>query len=296
MTVALVTGATGFTGSHLVRRLLAASYTVHVVVRPASDLEPLASVRDQLVVHVHDGSTAHLTAILQAAAPAVVFHLAALVLTGHTPATLVPLLESNLVFATQLVEAMVSAGVSQLINTGSYWQHYEGQDYNPVNLYAATKQAFEAILQYYLEAAELKAITLVLFDSYGPADPRPKLFNLLAQAARTGEVLALTPGEQLLDLVHVEDVAEAFLCAHRYLRTLELHAHERYAVTSGRHLTLKEVVAIYERESGLRLLVRWGGRAYREREVMIPWSGGRALPGWQPQIRLEEGIGKLSEH
>ena len=71
---------------------------------------------------------------------------------------------------------MKEVGVKILVNTGTSWQHYENKDYSPVNLYAATKQSFEAILQYYVEVASLKAITLKLFETYGLDDPRPNFF------------------------------------------------------------------------------------------------------------------------
>ena len=69
-------------------------------------------------------------------------------------------MSSNITFGTQLVEAMVANGCYQFVNTGTSWQHYENDEYNPVNLYAATKQAFEDILRYYVETSALRVITL----------------------------------------------------------------------------------------------------------------------------------------
>ena len=105
------------------------------------------SVRDRIKIYEHDGSTEHLENIIAAANPEIVFHLASLVLAQHQEKDIVPLIQSNVQFGAQLVEAMLQNGVYQLVNTGTFWQHYENQDYNPVCLYAATKQAFETLLQ-----------------------------------------------------------------------------------------------------------------------------------------------------
>jgi nucleoside-diphosphate-sugar epimerase len=62
---------------------------------------------------------------------------------------------------------MQAAGIRRLVNAGTTWQHYLGQVYDPVNLYAATKQAFEAILKFYTSTRDFQAITLELTDTYG---------------------------------------------------------------------------------------------------------------------------------
>lgn len=287
---ALVTGGTGFTGSHLIRKLVAEGWIVHVVVRPNSDLRQLGTDIDRITLHPHDGSTSGLIGIVAIAKPDVVFHLAALVLTQHTPKDVVPLLQSNLVFATQLAEAMAENGVGKMVNTGTFWQHYENSEYAPTCLYAATKQAFEAILQYYVDAKSFKVITLKLFDSYGPRDPRPKLFSMLREAGKSDQVLRMSPGGQLIDLVHIDDVAEAFIVAARRLLSGNVDGHQRYAVSSGNPVNLKDVVSTYEKVANVKLSIQWGGRPYRDREVMLPWNRGDSLPDWKPEISLAEGI------
>ena len=53
-----------------------------------------------------------------------------------------------------------------------------------------------------------------------------------------------------------------------------------YVVSSGKTVTLRELVRRYEKLIGKKLLIDWGARPYREREVMHPWRGGKILPGW----------------
>lgn len=291
-TKVLITGSTGFIGSHLTRHLVSFNCDVQIVVRPTSNLEILSDCRERLTIHTHDGSTQGMFRIFETATPTIVFHLASLFLAQHQPQDIEPLISSNLIFATQLVEAMVASQVSKFVNTGTAWQNFNQEDYNPACLYAATKQAFEALLSFYLETSKLKAITLKLPDTYGPKDPRKKLFSLLQKNSHNQEMLAMSPGKQLIDLVYIDDVIRAFIAAAERLLAGKVERSESYSVTSGNPISLQELVQCYSTVTGKTLNIQWGGRPYRNREVMRPWQG-KMLPGWQPLVSLEEGIEKL---
>lgn len=288
---ALITGMTGFVGGHLARHLLAEGWQLHGVVRHRSSLE---GIPPHMIVHRHDGRTEGMAQIFQTVQPDVVFHLASLFLAQHSLAEVSGLIESNLLFATQLVEAMTRQGVRHLVNTGTFWQHSGPDGREPVNLYAATKQAFEAILSHYVVSAGLRVITLKLSDTYGPRDPRKKLLPLLLQLAGEGAApLAMSPGEQEMDIVHIEDVVRAFHLAAERLLAGEVAGHEQYAVSSGAPVTLRQLVVLFEQALGRPLPIRWGERSYRPREVMQTWRQGLPLPGWHPAIGLAEGFARL---
>lgn len=286
--VALVTGATGFIGKNLVSRLVREGWQVHIVTRKGSHLPPSLEFA-RVTNHTHDGTTEGMIHLVGEAKPNVVFHLASLFLAQHESKDIEPLILSNILFGSQLLEAMKVNDVRHIVNTGTSWQHYDNQDYSPVCLYAATKQAFDDILSYYTETTPIKAVTLQLFDSYGPNDPRPKLFKLLAKAAKSREVLAMSPGEQLIDLVYIDDVIDAYLCATDLLSNLP-SGHHIFSVSSGEPIPLRELVAIYEKVVGTKLCIDWGMRPYRPREVMRTWDKGKSVAGWHPKVSLFDGI------
>ncbi len=290
---AFVTGATGFVGSHLVRALLEADWEVSVVVRPSSNLDVLAGIRDEITVYEYSGEIQSLMDAISICKPDVVIHVASLFLSEHQPEQIHALIESNILFGNHLLEAMVASDVKNFINTSTSWEHYENKDYSPVNLYAATKRAFQDIMQFYVEAKGIQAITLKLFDTYGADDPRPKLMNLLKRITETGEVLSMSPGEQEIDLVHIDDVVQAYLIATQRLLDDKVRDHETYGVGSGEPISLKELVALIEEETGRKMNIEWGKRQYREREVMHLWSMFSCLNGWAPEVKLIQASKKL---
>ena len=286
---ALITGATGYLGSHLAKRLVQDNWEVHIVTRAAS-LVPEYIGFSKIANHVHDGTTVGMVSCVSAAKPDVVFHLASMVQAQHEPKDIETMLHSNVLFATQLTEAMHANGITNLVNTGTFWQHFDDKNYNPVCLYAATKQAFESILEYYVQVCDLRVVTLLLFDNYGPDDQRLKLFNLLNRASSNGKSLDMSPGDQLIDLVYIDDVVEAYVIAARLLLTGKVKLHERYKVSSGVPIRLRDLVQLYSELSPQPVLANWGARAHRPREVMVPWSKGIPLPDWKPTVSLSDGI------
>jgi len=288
---ALVTGATGFVGAHLTRTLADHGWDVSALVLPMPDVARL----DPRVTPLElDGSTERVIECVRTAAPDVVFHLASLFIAEHTSEQVKPLIEANVLFGAQLLEAMTVAGCDALVNTGTSWQHYDDADYDPVCLYAATKQAFEDLALYYSNARGIRVQTVRLFDTYGPADPRPKLFHALRTAAAEGRALEMSAGDQRIDLVYIDDIVKAFEVAAERALASTPGVSEAWAISSGERLSLRELVERWQSITGRTLEVNWGGRPYRAREVMEPWTGP-VLPGWEPVFTLQGGI-ELMEH
>jgi nucleoside-diphosphate-sugar epimerase len=306
---ALVTGATGFVGSHVARALAASGAEVHALVRPGARLDRVPDLVDVVTFHTVEAHAEQVAAVVADIGPDVTFHLATHFVAEHRPADIDALVESNIAAPTRLADALASGGRGvTFVNAGTAWQHVEGEPYRPKNLYAATKQAFDDVLRHYTERRQLRAVTLNLYDTYGPRDHRGKLLSALVGALRSGEPLAMGSGEQLVDFVHVDDAAIAFLHAADVARdpddgtvptfaissgAISSGAISSGAISSGGPCRVRDVVELLGEVAGHPVPVRWGARPDRPGDMVTPWYAGAPLPGWRPTIGLREGLAAL---
>ena len=291
-----MTGATGYIGSHVLKYLLSKGWEIHVIADSKFGYANIEDVLSKIDLFEYDGDIISLCDYFKRTKADVVFHLAAAVITNYKPEQVPILIQSNIQFGTEILEAMKAAGTKLLVSTGSYWQNYNSDSYNPVDLYAATKEAFEKIVQYYVDAFGISHINLRLFDVYGEDDNRPKLWNLLRNIAGTENSIAVSPGEQKLDLVHINDVCTAYEASYQLLVNEDKCLNNTYGVRTGRLVTLQEAIIILEFSLGKHINVIYGGKPYKEREIMSPCTVYPVLPDWSPQISLEEGFSKFQNN
>lgn len=282
----LLTGATGFIGKHLIPALKNERHNVHILVRPGSNWKNLGV--HNVVEFVDDIN--HLISYFEENQIDGIIHLASLFVAEHQPNQIKDIVLSNIYLGTALLEAGKTVGIKWFLNIGTIWQNYNAPDlsdaYNPVNLYAASKQAFMTMAKYYTETSNLRFSTLKLCDTYGPDDTRKKIFSLFERISKTGEELDMSQGYQCLDIVHVDDVVSGILLLAKMLSNNESILPE-YVLSSGKHLSLRSLATIYQQQNKVHLKINWGKRPYRKREVMVPYKG-IVLKGWKPQIILEE--------
>lgn len=268
----LVTGATGFVGQHLLPYLEKQGHEVYALVRPSTDGSKVYTNH----LYVFEDDIEHLASYLLENHVDGIIHLASLYIAEHKPEDIKNIVTSNVYLGTAVMEAAVKAGVKWFLNTGTIWQNYNVEPYSdtycPVNLYAASKQAFMDMAKYYTEVSDIKFCTLKLCDTYGANDTRRKIFALFEQIAKTGECLKMSPGEQKLDIVHIDNVVRDFEALAEKLDNGE-QLREEYVVSSGRQKSLKEIAKQYEIDHQVILNIEWGGRPYRKREVMVPYIG-----------------------
>ncbi len=281
----LVTGATGFIGTNLTRELRK-KHNLFILGQFEGDPEKL-----ELPGLVMSDDIVKLSEYIRFNEIEGVIHLASLYLTVHTLEQVKDLVFSNIYFGTTILEAASKANcVKWFLNTGSIWQNYntQGTEYIPVNLYAATKQAFIDIAKYYSDVFGIRFCTLKLCDTYGPNDTRRKIFKLFKEYSENGEVLKMSPGEQLIDLLYISDIVSGFSHLAKLLAS-DIELKDEYVLSSGKQISLKDLASIFTEVSARTIIIDWGGLPYRDREVMVPWRGEN-VPGWEAKVKVEDGI------
>lgn len=293
-----LTGSSGFIGNQFLDYLLERDEEVIVVFRDRHSKDKLKpSQLDKIKYVFHENNIDNLIEFFKKEKPTVLVHLASLVLSNHTKDDIDELLESNLKFGVHLLEAMNLTGVKKIINTSTTWEHYNNKNYDPVNLYAATKKAFEVLLSYYINVCLTKAITLKLYDTYGENDPRKKLIPYLIKGALGEEELDLTEGNQVVSLTHVKDISSAYFnCIENFDTLTESNINKTYYLDSGDHYSVREIVEIIETFFEKKMKINWGAVPYPKRQFMNVYKGSLSLPHWKPIYNLKDFFKKLFEN
>ena len=284
----LITGITGYIGSNLARNLLD-RYEVYGLVREPLNLEYIEDLQAKLKFLTYDGSYESIDAAIQASQPDLVYHLAAYYTGSHGQEHIQKLLDSNITLGAHLLEAMSAHSVPTLVYASTIMAIYQGETYSPLNLYAATKQAFFDLMSYYTDAGLLRAVTLVLSDTYGPGDHRAKILNLVRRAAENGEKISLSTGAQDYDVVYIDDVVSAFRLAGEQLLN-GAYRNDIFQIASAFPLTLRRTMEKMLTQNSLTLNAGWGERPAVEREIVKAIRVYPRLPGWSPNVSLEDGL------
>lgn len=287
----LVTGATGFIGQNLVKLLLDKEYEIHCIVRINSNISKIDS---RAKIFVYDENIDSLLGYCKEKKFNGIIHLASLFLATHSKDDISSLISSNIVFGTELLEASKQSNTKWFINTGTFWQNYESEKYNPVNLYAATKEAFQVLAKYYTQTSNLIFATIKLNDTFGPNDTRNKVFNLWNKIAKSGETLEMSAGEQIIDISYIDDVISVYELLIDYLNSdkQDEFRNREFVVTNNERMSLKDLSKVFEEATHSKLNIIWGGREYRDREVMVPYNIGKTVPNWKQRYALKEAIQK----
>ena len=196
------------------------------------------------------------------------------------------IVECNITLPLRILEAIKDQENAKFIYIGSYWQFGDKKTPGiPIDLYSSTKSSFSKYVDYYHEYHNVNAIELVLYGTYGPTDRRMKILDLLIHNALNSNELSLSPGEQQLNLVHVDDICDAiFKCFERLNMK---SAHEHFGVFSDNEYNLIELSELVSRVLGIQPNVDFGAKDYRDIEIFTPIYNYEIVPGWTEVSSIE---------
>ena len=292
----LVTGATGFIGSHLAERLVAEGAEVTLAVEPGASKANVTNILDKVRVHqvdLRDGQ--RVRELTRECQPRKVYHLAAAGVTnpGVDPRLAV---QVNVIGTLNLLEALEETDCDCFINTGTCYEYghntppmRENQMPDPINAYAASKSAAWLFCNMYHRTHGYPIVTVRPFTVYGPRQSARALIPQVILHALRGEDFLMTGGEQGRDWIYVDDVVEGYIRAS----LAEAAIGQTINLCTGKERTVREVVEKVLELMGNPIHPLIGALPYRQGEV---WhlvgdnAKARELLGWEPRVTLEEGL------
>lgn len=295
-TPVLITGAAGFIGANLTRRLIGLGARVHAVVRPGTNLWRLEDVGAELAIHSVDISDRNgLSAALRQTAPEIVFHLAAVGAARHD-ASAAELFTTNVLGTVSLLEAAEPLPYRRFVHIGGSSEYgprevplRETDRLEPVTPYGASKAAATLAAQQYARARGRPIAILRPFSVYGPWESTARLIPTATLAAIEGRALPLTGPGYRRDLIYVDDVVDACVIA----ATRDVAPGEIVNLGTGRQSSNEEVVGIIERVSGCALDKRVGEYHARLSDTthwVADTTKAEQVLGWKATRSLEAGL------
>ena len=178
-----------------------------------------------------------------------------------------------------------------VVNASTYIQNFNGGDGYTVDSYGAAKQELTRFLMEESEVRGIKALDLYLFTIYGIGDRSSHLVPSLISAAKKGESISLSPGHQLMNLIHVSDVVRNFTNA---LSTTGEFSYRRHFVWGEEYFTVRSLVKSIEFIAQVSIDCLWGERPYAGHEMFEPWTIPMTqIPSFNVQVSLDQGLREL---
>ena len=295
---AVVTGAGGFVGAALVRRLLADGWETHALLRPGVDYWRLAGLSADVAEHrvlleEADGAAEVIAEIR----PDRIFNLAAHgAYSSQQDAE--RMWRTNVALTVNLVRAAAAAGGCEaFVQAGSsseygFKDHPPSEDEAPApnSDYAVTKAAATLFCGYAGRRLGLPTVTLRLYSVYGEWEEPSRLMPTLLVRALEGRLPSLADPATARDFVHVDDVLNAFLLAAEVAAT---RPGAVYNIGSGSQTTLADLVESARRLFGVAQEPVWASLPSRSWDTAT-WVANPSLAaaelGWRPMIPLDDGM------
>jgi len=294
----LVTGGTGFIGSHVIESLLLSHHRVVLLKRSASSLWRIQKHLPRVSAY-NTSFGMDIGKIMKRHSIEMVIHLAGHYVKHHQTATqLHSMNNSNINFPTKILDAAVANNVRYFINTGTFFEYKlkgsvnERSTIAPFNYYAATKVAFEEMLKYYSRTYGIRSLTLKLFSPYGEKD-NEKVIPLIIRSVLHNEKVSLTKGDQRLCFTYVGDIADAYIKSIRFLCSTKGTVYESFNIGQKTSVSIKEVVALVERIAKTKDVAKFGSiKSQQDETVHIVCDNSKAKRylNWIPKTDIKKGL------
>lgn len=294
-----LTGATGFIGSHLLRRLIKEGCEVHISVRRNSSLWRIKDIEESYITHTIDLADFNgVKSLIKKLKPDIIFHLAAYGV-DYRQQNIYQAVGININASINLFESFLENNGFRFVHTGTCLEYghtnkpiSENDLPNPAGIYGITKFASVRLLSFMSKQARSGDLVILRpFGIFGEFEGNHKFFPQIIDKLSRGLPVQMTGGEQVRDYVYVKDLIDAYIMA----AVVPLNnVVEIINIGSGKEISLKEIALSIAKEMGeTENLLQFGALPYRPDEMMYLVANiekAKTVLGWEPKTPLEKGI------
>lgn len=289
----LVTGATGFIGSHLIERLLKEENNLIIIKRSFSKMNRISNIINQYNDNVvlFDIDKQKLSEVFNKYEIEGIFHLAASYIKDSSTENIKTMTQSNIAFPTELLDLAVRHEVKYFINTGTFFEYSldklpltETSKIDSLNYYSTTKIAFEDILKFYTEKYNINSSTLKLYTPYGSRDDENKIIPYLIINTLKNQEVNINNPDNRLDIVHVNDIIDAYMNVKD--KILSFDNYEVFNIAAEVNYSINEIYAV------IKYIINQEDYEIDKKSLPIfnDCTKIKNILKWEPKLKIEDGI------
>ena len=276
----LLSGATGFLGSNLLKKLVNANYDVVILKRSFSNTIRIDNYINK--IKYYDIDKVGLEKCFLENSIDAFIHCA----TDYGRKDIDPLhiIDANLVIPLKIVEIGIKNNCTIFLNTDSILD-------KGINSYSLSKKQFLDWFKIYSDRSI--CINIVLEHFYGPFDDKSKFVSsIISKLLQNVSQIDLTEGQQKRDFIYIDDVVDAFFIILRNISKINIGFHN-YEIGSGQLITIKDIVKQIKELTGNKFTnLNFGAIPYRTNEIMEPKMDINPIKklGWLPKTSILNGL------
>ena len=266
----LLTGATGFIGSNILKKLVDKN-NLFIIIR---DKRKNKYFKNKNVKIINFNSYENLSNKLKKIKVSIVIHAATHYVKNHTTKDLQKFTNSNILLGNVILDNLNNMRVKKFINFSTIWEDFNGIRDNFFNLYAAYKRAFSILINHYeRKNKKIKIYRLMISDTFGLNDKRKKIITILNKNYKRNISTKITSKNLSLNLLNVIDIVQAvdLLCKKNI-------KPGKYLIKNNKNVKLKELIDKLNFKNNKKIKIIWLSNKIIK-EKIYPYS---QLKNWKP--------------
>lgn len=277
----LLTGATGFIGSNILKAIKL-NNKVFVLQRLNSKII-INKSKNIKILKFKDYNS--LSNKLKKIKVNTIIHCATHYKKKHSNKDIFKFVESNIMLGNIILENIKILNAKQFINFSTTWEDIDNKENNPKNLYAAYKKSFNCIIQYYKKSfPNINFIDLMIVDTFGENDKRQKLINTLRKNYNQKKITKIISKKLYLNLINVEDIVSAVkIILKNKIRP------GKYILKNTNYLNIFNLVEYINKSNSNKIKVKWLSNSLIKDKILKY----KKLNYWNPKKSNIENIKNL---
>mgnify|MGYP001227725726 CR=1 FL=1 len=223
--------------------------------------------------------------------PDLIIYCSSAQLFDESEKTIKELINTNILAQLLVIKkALRNKNFKGFITFGSKWEYDQKGNVDPLNFYAASKASADIILKLLSKDFNLPIVSLKLPDTFGNNDKRNKILNIIRENYKKNRTSNLTPGNQYLDLVNINDIINLILIILNEILKNKVKGFQVYSASSRQSIKLIDLISNLNKILSKKLKVKFGVKKYRKKEQMYYIKNNFNHPKWRIKNSLNSDL------